>query len=117
MDGFNVDAVELIAIGRQLAGVRDDLHGAHRRIEQLRARALGSDVVDDALNEFADHWRFGLGRMRDRAGFVSEALSAAGRSYLEVESELAAGIGRAAAGTSTSPDAEPATGPAAGSEG
>ena len=97
MGDLSVDAAELIELGLLFGTVRDELSRLHGRVGGLRARTLGSDVIDDALNEFADHWRFGLGRMRDRAGFVGEALTAAGRGYQEVDAQLAAGIRQAVA--------------------
>jgi hypothetical protein len=97
MGDFRVDAAELIELGRLFGIVRDELGRLHGCVGGLRARTLGSDVIDDALNEFADHWRFGLGRMRDRAGFAGEALTAAGRGYQEVDAQLAAGIRQAVA--------------------
>ena len=99
MGDFSVDADELFAVGRLLDAVRDELGQLHRQIDGLRAHTLGCDPVSDALNDFADHWRFGLSRMRDRAGFVAEALGAAGRAYQTVDAQLAAGIRRAAGGS------------------
>jgi len=108
MDDLSVDPAELIQLGRLFGTVSDELSRLHARVGGLRARALGSDVIDDALNEFADHWRFGLGRMRDRAGFVGAALTAAGRGYQEVDAQLADGIRQAVGappptGTGSSP--------------
>ncbi|HEX2499692.1 MAG: WXG100 family type VII secretion target [Actinomycetes bacterium] len=99
MGDFNVDTDELLAVGRLLDAVRAELSRLHGQIDDLRAHTLGCDPVSDALNAFADHWRFGLGRMRDRAGFVAEALAAAGRTYQTVDAQLAAGIHRAAGGS------------------
>jgi hypothetical protein len=97
MGDFSVDAAELIELGRLFGLVCDELGRLHGRVGGLRARTLGSDVIDDALDGFADHWRFGLGRMRDRAGFVGEALTAAGRGYQEMDAQLAAAIRQAVA--------------------
>jgi len=99
MGNFSVDADELLAVGRLLDEVRDELSRLHGQMDDLRAHTVGSDQVSDALNHFADHWRFGLGRMRDRAGFVAAALAAAGRAYQALDAELAAGIHRAAGGS------------------
>jgi hypothetical protein len=99
MGDFSVDADELLAVGRLLDAVRDELSRLHGQIDNLRAHTLGCDPVSDALNDFADHWRFGLGRMRDRAGFVVAALTAAGRAYQTVDAQLAAGLHRAAGGS------------------
>jgi Family of unknown function (DUF6507) len=99
MGDFSVDADELLAVGRLLDAVRDELSRLHGQIDNLRAHTLGCDPVSDALNDFADHWRFGLGRMRDRAGFVAAALAAAGRAYQTVDAQLAAGLHRAAGGS------------------
>ena len=98
MGNFSVDADELLAVGRLLDAVRDELSRLHGQIGDLRAHTLGCDPVSDALNDFADHWRFGLVRMRDRTGFVAEALAAASRNYQTVDAQLAAGIHRATGG-------------------
>jgi len=99
MGYLSVDANELFAIGQLLDAVRDELSRLHGQIGELRAHTLGCDLVSDALNDFADHWRFGLGRMRDRSGFVAEALTSAGRAYQMLDAELAAGMHRALGGS------------------
>lgn len=97
MGDFTVDADELIAVARLLATVRDELGELHGRVDGVRGHGLGSSAVAGALDDFADHWRFGLGRIRDRAAFVAAALDAAGCAYREFDAALAAGIHRAAA--------------------
>lgn len=99
MGYLSVDADELLAIGRLLDAARDELSRLHGQIGELRAHTLGCDPVSDALNDFADHWRFGVGRMRDQAGFVAAALTSAGRAYQALDADLAAGIHQAAGGS------------------
>ncbi len=56
----------------------EDLRVAHRRVEGLRSRDLGSRTVDQALNHFADHWDYGMARMVKSVEWTAEALRSAG---------------------------------------
>ena len=88
--GIDVTPDQLIDSGQQLKAIAQDLGFAHDRVEGLRSSQLGSKSIDSALNHFADHWMFGMGRLVKKVDMTGEALLVAGRSYASLESDLSA---------------------------
>jgi len=89
---IDVTPDQLIDSGQQLKAIAADLGFAHHRIEGLRSRQLGSKSIDSALNDFADHWNYGMKRLVKKVDMTGEAILAAGQRYAAVEGALSAPI-------------------------
>ena len=87
-----VDIAGLLKSGQALGAISEDLGMSHHRIEGLRSKNLGSRRIDAALNQFADHWQYGWGVMKDKLKETSAQLSAAADQYEAIESTLARGF-------------------------
>ena len=48
--------------------------------------------IDSALNDFADHWNYGMKRLVKKVDMTGEAILAAGQRYAAVEDALSAPI-------------------------
>lgn len=93
MGYIDVTPEELIQSGNQLKAIAQDLQFAHHRVEGLRSAQLGAKRIDSALNHFADHWKYGMGKMVEKVGMTGEALLSAGQTYTAVDSSIAAVLG------------------------
>jgi hypothetical protein len=87
-----VDIAGLLKSAQALGAISEDLGMSFHRIEGLRSNALGSRRLDTALNQFADHWKYGWGVMEQKLKETSAQLAAAARQYEAVESTLARGF-------------------------
>ncbi|GEM_PF-3106451 len=87
-----VDIAGLLKSGRALGAIAEDLGMSHHRIEGLRSKDLGSRRIDAALNQFADHWKYGWGVMEEKLKETSAKLTAAASQYEAIESTLARGF-------------------------
>ena len=92
MASFQVTPEQLFRSERELQTVAEDLRAAHRRVEGLRSRDLGSRAVDQALNHFADHWDYGMARMVKSVEWTAEALRSAGQTYGDAEAAIDSGL-------------------------
>ena len=89
MATIDVDPRVLFENGRVLHALEEDLGYAHHRVEGLRSHDLGSRSLDGALNHFADHWEYGMNRMRARVKATGDALIVAARTYEQVDGLVA----------------------------
>lgn len=92
MASFQVTPEQLFRSKRELQTVAEDLRVAHRRVEGLRSRDLGSRAIDQALNHFADHWDYGMTRMVKSVEWTAEALRSAGQTYGDAEAAIDSGL-------------------------
>jgi hypothetical protein len=79
---------QLIDSGQQLKAIAQDLHFAHNRVEGLRSSQLASKSIDSALNDFANHWHYGMNKLVKKVDMTGEALLAAGQRYAAVEGSI-----------------------------
>ncbi len=85
---LQVTPEEIHRSAEQLRLIAADLRHAHRRVESLRSRDLGSRSIDGALNRFADHWDYGMAKMVKSVEWTAEALSSAAATYGDTEAAL-----------------------------
>lgn len=83
---------ELKKTGFTLVAVSEDLGDAHRRIEHFRSWEVGSDVMDDAMNHFADRWKYGMGLLREEVQAAGEELIAIATTWEQEETALAVAL-------------------------
>lgn len=88
MASFQVNPEQIFRTSQELRTVAEDLRLAHRRVEGLRSRDLGSRVMDQALNHFTDHWNYGMARMVTSVEWTAEALRSAGQTYGDAEAAI-----------------------------
>jgi hypothetical protein len=83
---------ELKKTGFTLVAVSEDLGDAHRRVEHFRSWEVGTDVMDDAMNHFADRWKYGMGLLRDEVQEAGEALIAIADRWRDQDVAVAMGF-------------------------
>jgi hypothetical protein len=87
---IDVTSDQLIDSGQQLKAIGQDLQFAHHRVEGLRSSQIGSKSIDSSLNQFADHWNYGMHRLVKKVDMTGEALLVAGQRYADLEAHIAA---------------------------
>ena len=90
MSTFTVDPEAL----HRLAG---DLDRSARDLQQLRGRFAGlpsatsaAPELDDAVRDFAHHWRWAIGRLHERVATVGAGLRASASAYADTDAAIAA---------------------------
>jgi hypothetical protein len=83
---------ELRKAGYTLIAVAEDLGDAHGRIEHFRSWEVGAKVMDDALNHFADKWKYGMSILRDSVTEAGQALITVSDSWEATDRALADGM-------------------------
>ena len=90
---ITVDIASLARSSQMLHAIAEDLAMSHHRIEGLRSRSLGSKNIDNALNDFADHWNFGWNQMKAKLEESSSLLKRTVDGYRSTEAAIAHGFG------------------------
>jgi hypothetical protein len=91
--GFSVQPDELRRLASQLRSVRGHLDEVTGRMSALGEGQTGHRGLAGALGEFAEHWRYAVGRIGDHAGKVEEGLQLAAESYTAADTGIARGAG------------------------
>lgn len=99
-----VDPQALASAAQAMAQARTPLGGAVRAVRDLGSDDLGSNPLDDALDEFGSRWRYGLEQITKHLDGAISGLQLAVTTYVETDQELA----RRAAVQSTAGPAGPA---------
>lgn len=89
MTRFSVQPDELRALGRTLGGVHGRLAHVTGLMSSLGGAAAGHRRLAAALEDFAEEWRFSLGRIKDHAEAVEAMVLQAADAYAEVDAEIA----------------------------
>ena len=87
-----VDIAGLARSSQMLHAIAEDLGMSHHRIEGLRSRSLGSRTIDNALNDFADHWNYGWNQMKTKLEETSSLLRSTVDGYRSTEAAIAHGF-------------------------
>jgi hypothetical protein len=91
--GFSVQPDELRRLAAQLRSLHGRIDEVTGRLSTLGEAQTGHRGLAGALAEFADHWRYAMGRISDHAGKVEEGLDQAAESYTAADTGIAGAAG------------------------
>ncbi|MEU8570150.1 type VII secretion target [Streptomyces pathocidini] len=94
---FNVDTGELGHFTRTLDGARNALDEVRKSMADATPEGIGTKELDDACNEFQDHWKYGSEQIAEQAKKLAETVKQSKENYEEVERALEEGFRKAAA--------------------
>lgn len=80
---------ELVRTADQLARAAERLTGVTRSLAGADRADVGSPGLADALEDFADEWRHGLGLLGEAAEVTAAQLREAARAYVDVDRVIA----------------------------
>ncbi|MFI5757332.1 hypothetical protein [Streptomyces sp. NPDC051569] len=94
--------VELEALGRlteQLGNCADDMRAAMKLLKDFDPKGSGFNELDKACDDFQESWGYGIGRIADATGGVTEGLIQTQKIYSALEEQIAEGFKMADGGT------------------
>lgn len=80
---------ELVRTAGELARAAERLGGVSRSLARADGGDVGSPGLADALDDFADDWRHGLGLLGQAADVTAAQLREAARAYADVDRVIA----------------------------
>lgn len=80
---------ELVRTAGQLARAAERLSGVTRSLARADRGDVGSAGLADALDDFADEWRHGLGLLGQAADVTAAQLRESARAYVDVDQAIA----------------------------
>jgi hypothetical protein len=81
---------ELAATAQRLQHVGERLSGITRQLSRSSTSDVGARGLADALDDFNDHWKHGLGQLGEAADVTGAQLAEAARAYDVVDGAIAA---------------------------
>ncbi|MFG2223939.1 WXG100 family type VII secretion target [Streptomyces sp. NPDC048644] len=91
---FKIDVGRIQEILNKLANADERMRDAQRRLNKVGPKALGTDGLDDACDEFQGQWGDGIKRIADAAKDIHEKLGLTLDAYKAGEEENAKMLGK-----------------------
>jgi hypothetical protein len=91
---FKIDVGRVQQMLNKLSDADDRMRDAQKRLNKVGPKALGTDGLDDACDEFQGQWGDGIKRIADAAKDISERLKATLDAYKAGEEENAKAMGK-----------------------
>lgn len=88
-DGYRLQVDELGGLITSLDEAAGRMTAANGQLRAASAEDLGSRDLDGAGRVFQDRWEYGIGKIADAAGKMTEALQATKRQYEDIEKAVA----------------------------
>ncbi|MFH8346245.1 WXG100 family type VII secretion target [Streptomyces sp. NPDC018045] len=84
---FRIDVERVQKMLTKLSDADDRMRDAQKRLNKVGPKALGTEGLDDACDEFQDQWGDGIKRIADAAKDIHERLKATLDAYQAGEEE------------------------------
>jgi hypothetical protein len=107
--GFRVDLDQMGSLITTLQQAKDRMTSANKALGESSPSDMGSRDIDSAGAEFQDRWKYGIGKIAEFSGTVTEGLTKAKDIYAEMETKLADAL---AQGQGAQPSPPPPNAPA-----
>ncbi|MET9290532.1 hypothetical protein [Streptomyces sp. NPDC003077] len=91
---FRIDVERVTGMLGKLATCDERMRDASKRLQKVGPKALGTDGLDDACDEFQSQWGDGIKRIADAAKDIHERLQATLDAYKAGENENAKMLGK-----------------------
>ncbi|MFF3274666.1 hypothetical protein ACFYWU_27635 [Streptomyces chrestomyceticus] len=91
---FKIDVGRVQTLLKKLADADDRMRDAQRRLNKVGPKALGTDGLDDACDEFQHQWGDGIKRISGAAKEIHEKLKLTLDAYQAGEEENAKMMGK-----------------------
>jgi Excreted virulence factor EspC, type VII ESX diderm len=89
-DRFSVDTGELGQFMRTLTEAHEALESVRKNMRDTTSGGIGTKDLDDACDEFQEHWKYGSEQIAEQTGKLKEAVGQTKANYEEVETALGA---------------------------
>lgn len=91
---FKIDVERVQGMLNKLSSADDRMRDAQKRLNQVGPKALGTEGLDDACDEFQDQWGDGIKRIADAAKDIHDRLKATLDAYKAGEEKNAKMLGK-----------------------
>lgn len=95
-DKFSVDTGELGEFVRTLKKAHESLDDVRKLMNQTTSDRMGTDELDEACNDFQEHWKYGSEQIAEQTKKLAEAVGQTKANYEEVEQALEEAFKKAA---------------------
>lgn len=82
---------------RRLRDAASDLESSVQELSSAPVTGLGNAELENASNDLADDWSYGIGKLREASGTAGDQLEEGIRAYEQAESDLKAMLDEAGA--------------------
>ncbi|MFE1176242.1 hypothetical protein [Streptomyces sp. NPDC058773] len=93
---FSVDTGELGDFMRTLKKAHESLDSVRKLMNQTNSDRMGTGELDEACNDFQEHWKYGSEQIAEQTKKLTEAVSKTKQNYEEVEQALEEAFKKAA---------------------
>lgn len=87
-DHFKVEVHDLESFQRTLKQAHDSLEEVRKRLSDVTAGGVGTKELDEACNDFQEHWSYGSEQISEQTKKLKEAVGKTAENYKEVETAL-----------------------------
>ncbi|MEU7204331.1 hypothetical protein [Streptomyces sp. NPDC045470] len=87
-NNFSVDTGELGDFMRTLKKAHDSLEEVRKHMNQVTSDPMGTDDLDQACNDFQEHWKYGSEQIAEQTKKLTDSVSKTKQNYEEVEQAL-----------------------------
>ena len=95
-DRFKVDVDDLQSFEKTLDQAHSSLEEVRKQLREVTAGGIGTKELDEACNEFQDHWSYGSEQIAEQTKKLKEAVGKTAENYKEVETALEKAFAQAA---------------------
>ncbi|WP_329121641.1 hypothetical protein [Streptomyces sp. NBC_01465] len=91
MTGFyKVELEALSRLTRELSECADDMRSAMKLLKDFGPKGSGFGELDKACDDFQDSWGYGIGKIADATGGITDGLAETHKIYSALEEQVAA---------------------------
>ncbi|GCD44214.1 hypothetical protein [Streptomyces paromomycinus] len=87
-NNFSVDTGELGDFMRTLKKAHESLEEVRNQMNQVTSDRMGTTDLDQACNDFQEHWKYGSEQIAEQTKKLTESVSKTKDNYEEVERSL-----------------------------
>lgn len=88
-NGYQINIEELGGLINSLDLAAQNMTNATTALRNASAEGLGNRAIDGAGKDFQERWGYGIGKIADAAGKMTESLHAARKDYQQTEDAVA----------------------------
>lgn len=87
-NGYQIDLGEMKSLVSTLENAEESMKGADNALKDASPFDLGSAHLDSAGKAFQDAWEYGIGKIADLSGKMTEGLQGTLKTYQEAEDNI-----------------------------
>jgi hypothetical protein len=87
---YKVELAALTQLTKELSSCAADMRSAMRILKDIGPEGSGYGDLEDACNDFQNAWSYGIGKIADATGGITDGLSQTCKAYELMEDQVSA---------------------------